>query len=223
MKIRLNKFLRDKGYASRREADLLVKQGAVLVNGKPAKMGQLVGEKDRVEVKKEKMKRPEYFAYYKPAGLSTQANKGQESVVELVKRSGLFPIGRLDKNSEGLLLLTNDGRMTSKVLSLFLEKEYLVKVREPLKHLVVEEFRRGMTVEPFGKLKPAMAEVKSRNTLRVVLSEGKRHQIRVMLSALRFTIESLKRVRVGPVKLGTLRPSEMRPLTRKEVSGIFNS
>jgi len=211
--IRINKYLRDKGLASRREADKLIESGDVFINGKKAENGMMVKESDKVEVKG-KQKEHHYVAYYKPRGLATQDLVGKKSVISEWKDSGLYPIGRLDKESEGLLLLTNDGRFVTEVLSedSKYEKEYIVTVKEPLRPGVVRIFKSGMETKTLGKLLPAKAKIMNKNTLQVILNEGKRHQIRIMLNELRYTIASLKRIRVGNIKLGNLRPGQTREL-----------
>lgn len=212
--IRINKYLRDKGLASRREADKLVEAGSVFVNGNRAESGMLVNENDKIEVRG-KRKEYRYIAYYKPRGLATQDIKGKKSVILEWEEKGLYPIGRLDKESEGLLLLTNDGRFAREVLSENpkYDKEYVVTVKEPLRAGIPAIFKSGMQTKNLGKLLPAKAEIINRNTLRVVLNEGKRHQIRIMLSELRYTITSLKRVRIGDINLGNLKPRQTRPFT----------
>ena len=173
----------------------------------------MVKESDKVEVKG-KQKEHHYVAYYKPRGLATQDLVGKKSVISEWKDSGLYPIGRLDKESEGLLLLTNDGRFVTEVLSedSKYEKEYIVTVKEPLRPGVVRIFKSGMETKTLGKLLPAKAKIMNKNTLQVILNEGKRHQIRIMLNELRYTIASLKRIRVGNIKLGNLRPGQTREL-----------
>ncbi|MEK9185999.1 MAG: pseudouridine synthase [Patescibacteria group bacterium] len=216
--IRINKYLRDKGFASRREADELIAAGKIFVNGKPAKEGMKIDEQDKVEVRVEK-KSYRYLAYYKPRGLATQAEKGTEDVISNWEKKGLFPIGRLDKESEGLLILTDDRQQTSKILGAKskVEKEYTVLVREPLRAGVEAIFKKGMLTKTLGPLLPAEAEIQSRHSLRVVLHEGKKHQIRVMLAELGYTVESLKRVRIGKVSLGKLKPNETRVLNEKDL------
>ncbi len=211
--IRINKYLRDKGLASRREADDLVENGFVSVNGKIVGNGYIVNKGDEVTVK-DTDKNYRYLAYYKPRGLSTQDLPGKKSVITEWKKKGLYPIGRLDKESEGLLLLTNDGQFVTKVLSKKdkYEKEYLVTVRENLKPGVVKVFRRGMDTLALGKLLPAKAEIIDDKTIKMILNEGKRHQIRVMLNDLSYTIVSLKRVRIGEIKIEELKPGETRPI-----------
>lgn len=216
--IRINKCLRDKGFASRREADKLVESGLVFVNGKRVDSGTLVGEKDEVLVKQPKglpVKDYKYLAYYKPRNLPTQDLPGKPSVITEWKKQGLYPVGRLDKSSEGLLLLTNDGRFAREFLS-GQEKEYLVSVKEPLKTSVIKVFQSGMETQALGKLLPAKTQIAGNKKLRIILNEGKHHQIRVMLSEVSYTIASLKRVRIGNIKLGDLKPGETRPIYGKK-------
>ncbi len=213
--IRINKYIREKGLASRREADQLISAGKVLVNGKPAEMGMLINEGDEVALGQERQKTYAYLAYYKPRGLATQAPAGSESVITDWQEKGLFPIGRLDKESEGLLILTNDGRLTTKLTGpkSQVEKEYLVSVQEALKEGVPAIFERGMQTKTFGKLLPAKARLISKHTIRIVLREGKRHQIRVMLGELGYTVTGLKRIRIGDITIGNLRPGQTRKLS----------
>ena len=216
--IRINKYLRDKGLASRREADKLVEAGLVFVNGKRAENGALVNEKDNVVVKQPKglaKKEYQYLAYYKPRNLPTQDLPGKQSVITEWKEKGLYPIGRLDKSSEGLLLLTNDGRFAREVLSdsKKYEKEYLVTVKEPLRPGIVKIFQAGMETQALGKLLPAKARIINNSKIQIILNEGKRHQIRIMLNELNYTISSLKRVRIGDIKIGSLKPGETRKLS----------
>ncbi len=207
--IRINKYLQEKKIASRREADSLIEKGLVLVNGQKIKLGYMVQEKDVVDIKANK--KCIYLAYYKPRGLPTQDKPGVKSVVSEWKESGVYPIGRLDKESEGLILLTNDGLFAKKVLDKY-EKEYLVKVREPLRKGIISIMESGMKTKALGKLLPVKAEIINRTTIKMILQEGKRHQIRVMLNDLRYTIESIKRIRIGSIKLGKMKPGESRAL-----------
>lgn len=222
--IRINKYLRDKGIASRKDADKFVNAGLIFVNGKRARLGLLIREGDKVEVHKNaRTKKRAYLAYYKPRGLATQGPKGAESVIVEWAKKGLFPVGRLDKESEGLLILTDDGRVTASVLGAEskLEKEYVVKVKENLRAGIPAIFEKGMQTATFGLLKPAGAEILDEHTLSVILREGKRHQIRVMLSELGYTVASLKRVRIGRIALGGLRPGKTRDLTEKETASLL--
>lgn len=200
------------GLASRREADKLVEDGLVFINKKRAKKGVLVNERDKVVVNDAK-KQYQYFAYYKPRGLATQDLPGKKSVITEWKDKGLYPIGRLDKDSEGLLLLTNDGRFAREVLSQSskYEKEYLVSVKEPLRPGIIQIFKKGMEIKELGKLLPAKAKILNKTKLLIILNEGKKHQIRIMLNNLLYTITSLKRVRIGKIEIGDMKPGETRP------------
>ena len=213
--IRINKYLRDKGLASRREADKLIEDGNVFINGKKAENGMMVKEGDEVKVIEENKKKYQYLAYYKPRGLATQDLAGKKSVVSEWKDKGLYPIGRLDKESEGLLLLTNDGRFVTEVLSenSKYEKEYIVTVKGTLRPGIVRIFQAGMKTKSLGKLLPAKAKIIKSNTLQIILNEGKRHQIRVMLGEFNYTITSLKRIRIGNIKIGNLKPGETRVIS----------
>jgi len=214
--IRINKYLRDKGLASRREADKLVEDGLVFVNDKRARMGMLINESDDVEVRGVQ-KAYQYLAYYKPRGFATQDFAGKATVITESKKKGLYPLGRLDKDSGGLLILTNDGRLAREILSENpkYEKEYVVTVKEHLRAGIPAIFASGMQTKSLGKLLPAKAKIISPTTLRVILNEGKKHQIRIMLNDLHYTISSLKRVRIGPIKLGNLKPGQTRVLKDK--------
>lgn len=209
--IRINKYLRDSGLASRREADKLVEAGLVFINGKRADSGQMVEASQKVTVKG-KQKEYKYIAYYKPRGLATQDLAGKDSVLSEWKKEKVYPIGRLDKESEGLILLTNDGRFAREVLSQKQnwEKEYMVTVREDLKNDVVKIMNKGMNSKTLGQLLPAKARLVNNKRISVILREGKRHQIRIMLEELFYTVTSLKRIRIGSVRLGLLKPGESR-------------
>lgn len=221
--IRLNKYLRDMGIASRRESDRLIESGHVLINGKRAELGIMVNEGDDVSVREGAQKELIYLVYYKPWGIATQGLKGQPSVINDWQPKGLFPVGRLDKESEGLLILTNDGRVTSKILGgeETFEKEYIVEVREKLRSGIPAIFEKGMQTD-IGKLLPAQAKIMNDHRLNVILREGKKHQIRVMLSELGYTVTLLKRIRIGDIKLGKLNPGQTRDLTEKEINLFFS-
>lgn len=222
--IRINKYLRDKGFASRREADDLVSQGKVLINGARAETGMLVQQSDEVTVNRtEKETARKYIAYYKPRGLATQDHEGKRSVVTDWQDRGIFPIGRLDKESEGLLILTNDGRLTTRIQGTNdrYEKEYIVTVREPLKRDIPTIFKKGMRTDALGVLLPAEATIIDPHIIKIILHEGKHHQIRIMLGELGYTINSLKRVRIGHVTAQGLTPGQIRPLTEDEVAQFF--
>lgn len=218
--IRINKYLRDKGLASRREVDKLVEAGLVFVNGKRIDSGTMVKQNDIVfvkELKGQQKKEYQYLAYYKPRDLPTQDLPGKISVITEWKKKGVYPIGRLDKSSEGLLLLTNDGRFAREVLTgeKKWEKEYVVSVKEPLRPGIVKIFESGMETDALGKLLPAKARIINNSKIQITLQEGKHHQIRVMLDTLGYTINSLKRTRIGEIVIGNLKPGETRKISVK--------
>jgi 23S rRNA pseudouridine2604 synthase len=220
--IRINKYLRDQGVASRREADTLIAEGKVLVNGKRAEAGMLVSDRDEVELAEGSQKERVYRAYFKPRGLPTQGEKRETSVVSEWKKQGLFPIGRLDKDSEGLLILTNDGRITETVLDGDrFEKEYVVQIAEKVREGIPAILAKGMETKALGKLLPAEGEITGEHTIIVTLHEGKHHQIRVMFAELGLTVTALKRIRIGHVRLSNLKPGASRVLTEAEWKPFF--
>ena len=225
--IRINKYLRDMNLASRREADKLVEAGLVFINGTRADSGAKVNEKDKVTLKENPnaVKELKYFIYYKPKGLPTQDQPKMQSVISQWRDKGVYPVGRLDKESEGILLLTNDGRFAREVLSdkEEYEKEYVVTTREHLRAGLEDIFEAGMETDSFGKLKPIKAKILGKNKISMILNEGKRHQIRVMLSEMNYGVLSLKRVRIGKFTLGELKPGESKPIQISIKSAIKTS
>lgn len=203
--IRINKYLRDTGRASRREADRLVEAGLVFINGKRAENGMHVAEGDEVTVKGNP-KQYRYLAYHKPVGQSMQQLAAWE-------KKGLHPAGELDKDAEGLMILTDDGRLARAVASddPKYEKEYVVEVKEPLRPGIPDILKGGMKTEAFGTLSPVKSEIINKTTLRIFLMQERRHQIRVMLSELQYTVASLKRIRIGVLRLGDLESGQTRP------------
>ncbi|MFA6273730.1 MAG: pseudouridine synthase [Candidatus Paceibacterota bacterium] len=206
--MRINKYLALKKYSTRRGADELIEKKQVFINGKIAKLGDKINETDKVEVKGNVKKEYKYFAYYKPIGLMT----------EEIGKNGLFPIGRLDKNSHGLIILTNDGRITDQLLNpkYFHEKEYVVKTSNKLRSNFKQKMEAGVNIEGY-LTKPCKVKIIDDHTFRVILTEGKKHQIRRMCSALFQEIADLKRVRIMNINLGTLKPKNSRQIVGKEL------
>lgn len=230
--VRINKRIADLGLASRREADELITAGKVTVNGKPAKVGQQVSEKDRVEL----VGAPEtrhYLAYYKGRGVITHSPAQDETDIATMlkkqhKLEGVSPIGRLDKDSEGLILLSNDGRITGPLLDpeSAIEKEYEVRVDKPIKSQFLKQMTKGVNIEGY-QTKPTQVHVKSKNptnkTFRIVLTEGKKHQIRRMCAALGYQVQGLKRIRIANIELGKLKPNQFRHIKGKELHSLLNT
>ena len=211
--VRINKYLALKKISTRRGADALIQEGKVFINGKQALLGSQVREKDTVEVKGAKKKDYIYFAYNKPVGIETDSPK-----------EGLFPLGRLDKNSHGLLILTNDGRITDSLLNpkYFHEKEYVVRTKEKLRGSFKQKMEEGVNIEGYVT-KKCRVKIINDFTFRIVLTEGKKHQIRRMCSALFQEVGDLKRDRVVNIKLGNLKPGELRPINGKELQTFLES
>lgn len=215
--LRINRYLALRGLATRRGADELIALGLVRLNGKMAKLGDRIESTDSVEVVKDKKHKPKnfsYVVYYKPRGVITHSPQGEEqSIGDISGFPGLFPLGRLDKASEGLILLTDDGRVTDRLLHprFAHEKEYLVTVREKVTPNAKMILENG--VENEGELLTAKRiQILSPYTLVIVLTEGKRHQIRRMLDTVHLTVEKLARTRVMGVHLGALKPGQSRIL-----------
>jgi len=227
--MRLNKYLAHQGVASRREADVLIEKGAVLVNGKKAVVGQKVNEGDAVELKG-KTKTKCYLAYYKGRGIITHSPDSTETdiAMRLKKDYGITdvsPVGRLDKDSEGLIILSNDGRITGPLLDpeASHEKEYEVMVDKPITNLLIKNIEKRVNIEGYVT-KPAQATKNEKNPRRltVILTEGKKHQIRRMCAALGYQVQSLKRVRVMNVTLGALKPNQYRKLAGLELRAFLS-
>ncbi len=227
--IRINRYLALNNYCSRREADAYITKGLVIVNGKKAQIGDKIFEKDKVEFNvKEKgvLKKYVYYAYHKARGIVTHSPKdGQKSIANVVKvADDVFPIGRLDKNSRGLIILSNDGRITDKLLNPEREheKEYVVSVNKPISNIFLKVMRQGVQLEDF-KTRPAEVEKKDELTFHITLTEGKKHQIRRMTTALGWEVVDLKRIRIMNVNLGRIRVGQLRALGEEEVLALLRS
>ncbi|MGJ7902548.1 pseudouridine synthase [Lysobacter sp. 1R34A] len=231
--MRLNKHISDTGFCSRREADRLIAEGRVTVNGMRGGVGAEVGEGDEVRIDGEvlraravvKGKRHHvYIALNKPVGIvCTTESTVKENIVDFVGHERrIFPIGRLDKDSEGLILLTSNGDIVNEILRAEnkLEKEYLVAVN----HEVTPEFLRGMArgVPIHGQTTlPCKTGKLGRFGFRIVLVQGLNRQIRLMAAHFGFRVKQLLRARIGNVKLGHLKPGQWRNLTDQELQGLL--
>ena len=213
--MRINKFIANSGYCSRRNADLLLEQGKVFVNGKLATKGIDISENDEVLVEGKKIKLEEAKKYYllnKPIGYSSTAKaQFQEKIVlDLIdSKERIYPVGRLDKDSFGLLLLTNDGDLAFRLThpSHNVEKEYIVKVDKTLKESDLKKLSSGIMLE--GKI--------TSNIVKVFLKEGRNRQIRKMFKTLDYNVISLERIAFGKIKLGKLKVGNYRELSKEEI------
>jgi len=222
--IRINKYLAETGIASRREADTLITARKVLINGVPAVLGQQVDATDTVEMVGKAAKKT-YLAYYKGRGIITHSPAPHETdIATRLKQdfslTHVHPIGRLDKDSEGLMILTDDGRVTGPLLDPEAqhEKEYEVTVDKPVTGMFLTIMSTGVDIEGY-RTKPATAVGSPRNQKKfnLTITEGKKHQIRRMCAALGYQVQSLKRVRIMHITLGELKPNQYRKLTDTEL------
>lgn len=213
--MRINKYLAWKKISTRKGSDVLISAKKVFINGKLAELGSKVLEKDKVEVKGVKAQAYEYLAYNKPIDVETDSPK-----------PGLFPLGRLDKNSHGLLILTNDGRLTDRLLNpkYFHEKEYVVRTKEKLRSSFKEKMEAGVKIEGQENYVTKKCKVKilGPNTFKIILTEGKKHQIRRMCSALFQEVADLKRERIMNIKLGPLKSGGVREIKGEELSTFLD-
>jgi 23S rRNA pseudouridine2604 synthase len=219
--MRINKYLALKNYATRRGADELVLRGQVFINDSRAILGDKVNENDKVEVhQRGKAKEYIYLAYNKPRGIITHSPQhGEIDVKQNIAIRDVFPVGRLDKDSTGLLILTNDGRITDRLLNPKHEhdKEYIVTTKNPLRSSFKAKMEAGVKIEN-EQTKPCKVNIISENTFRVTLSEGKKHQIRRMCVALFQEVDTLKRVRIMNIILGKVEEGGYRKIVGEELN-----
>ena len=223
-KIRINKYLADKGFATRKGADALIEAGKVFVNGTKAVLGQKVGAEDKVEVKESRSAAAStprrYLAYYKPAGYVTlNPVEGEKEIADIFEMEGLFPIGRLDKNTEGLIILTNDGRITDRLLNPKYEheKEYLVETERTVGEGFKEKLEKGVNIGEGELTKPAKVELIDEHHFSIAITEGKKHQVKRMTEALGVSVRNLKRTRIMNINLSKLKQNSGREITGKEL------
>lgn len=221
---RINRYLAHKGFSTRRGADELIEKGSVTINGKKAKLGDKVNENDIVEVSQAVLEKNaakyRYIAYHKPRGVSTDAQHDSRSIAsELPALRGLYPLGRLDKESHGLIILTNDGRLTERLLhpSRAHEKEYHVHIDKPATDTLIRHLERGIFIEGY-KTKPAKARRAGETTFNITLTEGKKHQIRRMCAAEGARVIDLERIRIMNIKLGDLKEGAYRDIKGEELT-----
>lgn len=229
-RMRLNKYLAHCGVCSRRDADRLIEEGKVTVNGMPAQAGSQVGEEDEIMVSGRHItddQKKVVLAFYKPVGVvCTEKDAHAETIVsDMVK----YPVrvtyaGRLDKDSEGLLLLSNDGDLIQAMMkgSGGHEKEYLVRVDKEVTPDFIQKMSQGVYLEELEvTTRECRVEKVSMYTFRMVLTQGLNRQIKRMCQACGYRVRALKRVRVMHVLLGNLNPGEYRELGREDVERLY--
>lgn len=220
--IRINKFFTEQGICSRREADRLVESGAVTINGRVAKLGDQVGPQDviaRHGVVIPWGRAPLYIKYHKPVGVTTTSESHIERniIAEIGHSERIFPIGRLDKDSSGLILLTNDGNIVNDILRTEFghEREYLVEVDRPFTQMFLDHMSNGVMV--LGSMtKPCRLERTGSAQFRIILTEGRNRQIRRMCQALGYRVVRLHRVRMMHITIEGLKVGEWKELSTEE-------
>jgi 23S rRNA pseudouridine2604 synthase len=224
--INLNKYISSSGVCSRREAEKYIKEGRITLNGKPTQLGNRVGKKDVVKFDGRLVKPKDvilYIALNKPVGIvSTTDEREPNNIIKHVNYpERLFPIGRLDKPSEGLIFLTNDGDIVNKILRAGNnhEKEYFVSVDKPITDEFIEKMRNGIPI--LGTVtKKCLVEKISAKIFKIVLTQGLNRQIRRMCEYLTYEVTKLKRTRIMNVDLGYLQAGDWRELTEEEMKEI---
>lgn len=220
--IRINKFFTEHGICSRREADRLVESGAITINGHVAKLGDRVGPKDVIARDGQVIpwgKAPVYIKYHKPVGVTTTSESHVERniIAEIGHPERIFPIGRLDKDSSGLILLTNDGDIVNEILRTEFghEREYVVEVDRPFDRSFLDQMSRGVVILG-SKTKPCRMTRVGRNRFRIVLTEGRNRQIRRMCQALGYRVTNLHRLRIMHITMKGLGVGAWKELTTEE-------
>lgn len=227
--MRINKYLAKSGYATRRSADRLIAEGRVFVNGAVALLGQKIMEDDLVEIKDFDTDGFRYLLYYKPAGLATLASREDEhDVVRELKQTkgieGLFPVGRLDKSTEGLLVLTSDGRVTSAFQEIEVTQTYEVVVDKSVMQATINRINRGVKIEShIAKTAHASPIAGNPRGMEITLSEHKKYNVRSICAALGLKVVSLKRTKFFDFELRRLKPGEFYELKPKEAEELRHS
>ncbi len=215
--MRINKYLALKKYCTRREADVWIEKQLVYVNGVHAVIGQQVNEGDKVTVKG-RQKKFSYIAYHKPTGIVTHSpQEGEKEIKDIFPVKGVFPMGRLDKDSSGLILLTDDGRVTDALLNPANDhdKEYLVETLDELPSNFKKKMEAGVDIGDYTT-KPCTVKIVGKRSFSIILTEGKNRQIRRMCGAFGQSVERLTRVRILNVTLGKLKEGEYRAIEGTE-------
>ncbi len=225
--MRLNKYISESGLCSRREADAWIEAGRVTVNGAPGALGTKVGEGDTVQIDGRELprqRRDVYLMLNKPSGVTCTTERDiAGNIVDFVgHRERIFPIGRLDKDSEGLILLTNNGDIVNEILRVEHghEKEYVVTVERPVTPTFLSMMAAGVRIGG-EKTKPCVVARAGNASFRIVLTQGLNRQIRRMCSTLGWRVKSLVRLRIMHIRLGSLASGAWRDLTPEEIGPLL--
>ena len=222
--MRINKYLAREGIATRRGADELISQGKVLINGRVALVGQKINKDDKVELRgRSTTKKHLYYAYNKPVGVITHSPQLGEKDIKQSVPLDVFPVGRLDKDSSGLIILTNDGRVTDRLLNPLYDhdKEYRVRTAEPLRESFKKTMEAGVDIEGYVT-KHCTVRKTGPKSFNITLTEGKKHQIRRMVAALHNTVVDLERTRILNIRLENLKPGAWRPIAGDELTAFLS-
>lgn len=226
--LRINKYLALHNYSTRKGADDLIQKGYVFINGKKAVLGDKVEKGDKVTVSgKAPKKEYVYYAYNKKVGVSTNPDENVKDILKVTKFPvKVFPIGRLDKDSRGLILMTNDGRVTDRLLSpkYVHEKEYVVKVNKPFSDSFVELMQNGVHFDGYiSKKCKVWRKGKSKDTFHIILTEGKKRQIRRMCEALHHEVIDLRRIRIMNIEIGKIPEGTFEEITGEKLETLLKS
>ena len=232
--VRLNKFIASSGLCSRRKADELIESGVVSVNGKKVtELGFLINERDKVFVNQKQIRpvKHEYFRFYKPAGYitTTDDEKGRKTIYDILPESmyHLKPVGRLDRESTGLLILTNDGELINELThpSVKVPKVYLVSIESSIHKHELEQMANGIEIEPGKK---AYADItvleadKKHTFMQITLYQGMNRQIRKMFEYFGYEVKTLKRVQHAIINLDGMKRGEFKPIKPKQIKELKN-
>lgn len=222
--LRINKYLAAKKIASRREVDELIKQGKVKINGRKAKLGEMVSENDKVAVEGD-LKKLVYLAFNKPRGIVTHSPKeGETGIADILKFGGkVYPVGRLDKDSRGLIILSNDGRITGRLLNpaSYHEKEYEARADNLLTNVFIKQMAGGVSLGGgYATKKCAVSKIDD-FSFSIILTEGKNRQIRRMCEALGYEALDINRIRIMNIKLGNLKSGSYRIISGEEIDELL--
>lgn len=225
--IRLNRYLALQQICSRREADKLIASGQVKINGMTAKLGTLVNAGDDVQALHVKKKKLVYYAFHKPRAIITHSPQGKEKSIEdiLETPEKVYPLGRLDKESRGLILLTNDGRLTDLLLNPdhAHEKEYLVKVDKVIDETFVKRLSQGVKLDDGYKTKPCRVTRIDDKSFSIILTEGKKRQIRRMCESQSRRVTDLVRIRILNIELHHMLPGHFRRIVGPELDLLLKT
>lgn len=228
--MRINKYLALRNISTRRGADEIIQKGKVKINGRVAVLGDKVLENDRVEVAESGRRKKEdfvYLAFNKPKGIITHSPQGEEKSIEDIfkTKQKVFPVGRLDKDSHGLIILTNDGRITDRLLNpdYAHNKEYIVKVDRAITPEFIERMGNSLVLDDGYTTKKCQVEKIDGFTFSIILTEGKKRQIRRMCERLRRSVVELKRVGIMNIRLGSLPAGKSRKIEGQELQEFLRT